>query len=95
MRHDAIDAAEAALNPSDDASDWCCCSHPKPVFESCRAHWRCRNPKSQGISAMLRESGLLLDRRDGKWIHYRLSPHMQAGPRRLLSRLIISVGQNR
>ena len=27
---------------------------------------------------MLRESGLLLDRRDGKWIHYRLSPHMPA-----------------
>lgn len=27
---------------------------------------------------MLRENGLLLDRRDGKWIHYRLSPHMPA-----------------
>ncbi|MBS6060021.1 MAG: transcriptional regulator [Pantoea sp.] len=27
---------------------------------------------------LLRESGLLIDRRDGKWIHYRLSPHMPA-----------------
>uniref|UniRef100_A0A182SH65 HTH arsR-type domain-containing protein n=1 Tax=Anopheles maculatus TaxID=74869 RepID=A0A182SH65_9DIPT len=27
---------------------------------------------------MLRESGLLLDRRAGKWIHYRLSPHIPA-----------------
>ena len=44
--------------------------------------------------AMLRENGLLLDRRDGKWIHYRLSPHMPAWAAGLLSRLI-SVGQNR
>ncbi|AOM41355.1 metalloregulator ArsR/SmtB family transcription factor [Xenorhabdus hominickii] len=26
--------------------------------------------------AMLREAGLLLDRREGKWIYYRLSPHI-------------------
>jgi ArsR family transcriptional regulator len=25
---------------------------------------------------MLRESGLLLDRKQGKWVHYRLSPHI-------------------
>ncbi len=28
--------------------------------------------------AMLRESGLLLDRKQGKWVHYRLSPQMPA-----------------
>lgn len=27
---------------------------------------------------MLRECGLLLDRKQGKWVHYRLSPHIPA-----------------
>lgn len=35
-------------------------------------------PKISRHLALLREGGLLLDRRDGKWIHYRLSPHMPA-----------------
>ncbi|MBA2816263.1 metalloregulator ArsR/SmtB family transcription factor [Candidatus Pantoea persica] len=35
-------------------------------------------PKISQHLALFRESGLLLDRRDGKWIHYRLSPHMPA-----------------
>lgn len=35
-------------------------------------------PKISRHLAMLRSSGLLSDRRDGKWIHYRLSPHMPA-----------------
>ncbi|WP_411752014.1 metalloregulator ArsR/SmtB family transcription factor [Serratia sp. (in: enterobacteria)] len=35
-------------------------------------------PKISRHLAMLRESGLLLDRRSGKWIHYRLSPHIPA-----------------
>ncbi len=35
-------------------------------------------PKVSRHLALLRESGLLLDRRDGKWIYYRLSPHMPA-----------------
>ena len=35
-------------------------------------------PKISRHLALLRESGLLIDRRDGKWIHYRLSPHMPA-----------------
>lgn len=34
--------------------------------------------KNIAALALLRESGLLIDRRDGKWIHYRLSPHMPA-----------------
>lgn len=35
-------------------------------------------PKISRHLALLKESGLLLDRREGKWIHYRLSPHMPA-----------------
>ena len=35
-------------------------------------------PKISRHLAMLRESGLLLDRKQGKWVHYRLSPHMPA-----------------
>ena len=35
-------------------------------------------PKVSRHLAMLREGGLLLDRREGKWIYYRLSPHMPA-----------------
>ncbi|ALB64919.1 Arsenical resistance operon repressor [Cronobacter condimenti 1330] len=35
-------------------------------------------PKISRHLAPLRDSGLLSDRRDGKWIYYRLSPHMPA-----------------
>ncbi|HBS5657388.1 TPA: ArsR family transcriptional regulator [Klebsiella variicola] len=35
-------------------------------------------PKISRHLAMLRESGLLLDRKQGKWVHYRLSPKMPA-----------------
>jgi len=35
-------------------------------------------PKISRHLALLRDNGLLIDRRDGKWIHYRLSPHMPA-----------------
>ena len=35
-------------------------------------------PKTSRHLAMLRESGLLLDRKQGKWVHYRLSPQMPA-----------------
>ncbi|RNM10229.1 metalloregulator ArsR/SmtB family transcription factor [Dickeya undicola] len=35
-------------------------------------------PKISRHLAILREAGLLLDRRQGKWIHYRLSPHVPA-----------------
>lgn len=35
-------------------------------------------PKISRHLAMLRESRLLLDRKQGKWVHYRLSPHMPA-----------------
>lgn len=35
-------------------------------------------PKISRHLAMLRESGLLLDRKQGKWVHYRLSLQMPA-----------------
>ncbi|MGP3591994.1 metalloregulator ArsR/SmtB family transcription factor [Vagococcus sp. WN89Y] len=35
-------------------------------------------PKISRHMAILREAGLVLDRREGKWVHYRLSPHMPA-----------------
>ena len=35
-------------------------------------------PKISRHLAMLRESGLLLDRKQGKWVHSRLSPQMPA-----------------
>ncbi|QLK21321.1 metalloregulator ArsR/SmtB family transcription factor [Raoultella ornithinolytica] len=35
-------------------------------------------PKISRHMAILREGGLVLDRREGKWVHYRLSPHMPA-----------------
>lgn len=35
-------------------------------------------PKISRHLAMLRESGLLLDRKQGKWVHYRLSPQVPA-----------------
>ncbi|NUW57570.1 MULTISPECIES: metalloregulator ArsR/SmtB family transcription factor [Cronobacter] len=35
-------------------------------------------PKISRHLALLRDAGLLIDRRDGKWIYYRLSPHMPA-----------------
>lgn len=35
-------------------------------------------PKISRHMAILRESGLVLDRRQGKWVYYRLSPQMPA-----------------
>ncbi len=35
-------------------------------------------PKISRHIALLREHGLVVDRRQGKWIHYRLSPQMPA-----------------
>jgi ArsR family transcriptional regulator len=35
-------------------------------------------PKISRHMAILRDAELVLDRREGKWIHYRLSPHMPA-----------------
>lgn len=35
-------------------------------------------PKTSRHLSLLKQCGLLCDRRDGKWIYYRLSPHMPA-----------------
>lgn len=35
-------------------------------------------PKISRHLAILRECGLLSDRKQGKWVHYRLSPHIPA-----------------
>ena len=35
-------------------------------------------PKVSRHMALLREAGLAIDRREGKWIYYRLSPNMPA-----------------
>ena len=47
-------------------------------------------PKISRHLAMLRESGLLLDRKQGKWVHYRLSPQMPAWAAQVIVRLMIS-----
>lgn len=35
-------------------------------------------PKISRHMALLREASLVIDRREGKWVYYRLSPHMPA-----------------
>jgi ArsR family transcriptional regulator len=35
-------------------------------------------PKISRHMAILRDADLVLDRREGKWVYYRLSPHMPA-----------------
>ncbi|HEI8955468.1 TPA: metalloregulator ArsR/SmtB family transcription factor [Serratia liquefaciens] len=47
-------------------------------------------PKISRHLSMLRESGLLIDRRDGKWIHYRLSPHMPAWAAAIIEQAYLS-----
>ncbi|MEA9390109.1 metalloregulator ArsR/SmtB family transcription factor [Acerihabitans sp. TG2] len=49
-----------------------------------------RQPKTSRHLAMLRESGLLVDRRQGKWIHYRLSPHMPAWASAIIEQAYLS-----
>ena len=39
---------------------------------------RVSQPKISRHLAILRETGILADKRDGKWVYYRLSPHMPA-----------------
>ena len=48
-------------------------------------------PKISRHLALLREHGLLIDRRDGKWIHYRLSPHMPAWAAMIIEQSYLSL----
>ena len=47
-------------------------------------------PKISRHLAMLRESGVLLDRKQGKWVHYRLSPHMPAWAAQVIAQAWLS-----
>ena len=47
-------------------------------------------PKISRHLAMLRENGLLLDRKQGKWVHYRLSPHMPAWAAQVIAQAWLS-----
>lgn len=51
-------------------------------------------PKISRHLAMLRESGLLQDRRSGKWVHYRLSPHMPAWAAAIIDQALMSQQQH-
>jgi ArsR family transcriptional regulator len=42
-------------------------------------------PKISRHLAMLRDGGIVLDRRDGQWIHYRINPALPAWAREILS----------
>ncbi|CDH04357.1 DNA-binding transcriptional repressor [Xenorhabdus bovienii str. kraussei Quebec] len=53
-----------------EAGELCVCDLCAAASES--------QPKISRHMAILRDSGLVLDRREGKWVHYRLSPHMPA-----------------
>ena len=47
-------------------------------------------PKISRHLALLRESGLLLDRKQGKWVHYRLSPHIPAWAAKIIEQTRLS-----
>lgn len=51
-------------------------------------------PKISRHLAMLRESGLLLDRKQGKWVHYRLSPHIPAWAAQVIEQAWLSQQDN-
>lgn len=47
-------------------------------------------PKISRHLAMLRESGILLDRKQGKWVHYRLSPHIPSWAAQIIEQAWLS-----
>jgi ArsR family transcriptional regulator len=51
-------------------------------------------PKISRHLAMLRESGLLQDRRSGKWVHYRLSPHIPVWAAAIIDQALMSQQQH-
>jgi len=44
-------------------------------------------PKVSRHLALMRDGGVVADRRDGRWIHYRLSPALPAWARRVIDEL--------
>lgn len=47
-------------------------------------------PKISRHLAMLREHGILLDRKQGKWVHYRLSPHIPSWAAQIIEQAWLS-----
>ncbi|EDC7615529.1 metalloregulator ArsR/SmtB family transcription factor [Salmonella enterica subsp. enterica serovar Infantis] len=47
-------------------------------------------PKISRHLAMLRESGILQDRKQGKWVHYRLSPHIPSWAAQIIEQAWLS-----
>lgn len=64
------------------AGELCVCELVSALEES--------QPKISRHLAMLRESGLLIVRREGKWIYYRLSPHMPAWAAAIIEQAYLS-----
>lgn len=64
------------------AGELCVCELVSALEES--------QPKVSRHLAMLRESGLLIDRREGKWNYYRLSPHMPAWAAAIIEQAYLS-----
>lgn len=64
------------------AGELCVCELVSALEES--------QPKVSRHLAMLRENGLLIDRREGKWIYYRLSPHMPAWAAAIIEQAYLS-----
>lgn len=64
------------------AGELCVCELVSALEES--------QPKVSRHLAMLRESGLLIDRREGKWVYYRLSPHMPAWAAAIIEQAYLS-----
>jgi len=64
------------------AGELCVCELVSALEES--------QPKISRHLAMLRESGLLIDRREGKWIYYRLSPHIPAWAAAIIEQAYLS-----
>lgn len=67
-----------------ESGELCVCDICATISES--------QPKVSRHMAILREAGLVLDRREGKWIHYRLSPTYRHGQLRQSRRPAVYAG---
>lgn len=52
---------------------------------------RCPQPKISRHLAVLRETGLVADRRDAQWVHYRIRPGLEPWVRRVLEETLAEV----
>jgi len=56
---------------------------------------RLPQPKISRHLALLRDAGIVMDRREGIWIHYRVSPDLPAWARKLLQTLVEGPGKTK